>query len=247
MGEFFRSWHRKVGCVTLVMACLFTAGWIRSNEYREIVVLKRRNITSQIESRRGFLAFIHCVDVSNLTFRPAIQELISISSRRNEDYWRDDPLDDSEFLINSQYRFLARVARGQAVRHPIQHRGVQQRPFVISNFTGLTLPYGAIIAPLSLLSITLLIGRQAIPKSKVQPIDCLAFVMTVVSMGLSIALVNAYHEGESLRIENRQLKAEAENRRHELRFQKMFDENFPYRQVTPPTTFFDLEDSHKSF
>lgn len=30
MREFFRSWRRKFGLLTLVMACIFMAGWIRS-------------------------------------------------------------------------------------------------------------------------------------------------------------------------------------------------------------------------
>jgi hypothetical protein len=30
MLEFFRGGKRKVGCVTLVLACLFTVGWMRS-------------------------------------------------------------------------------------------------------------------------------------------------------------------------------------------------------------------------
>jgi hypothetical protein len=30
MGEFFRSWKRKVGVVTLVMACVFLGMWVRS-------------------------------------------------------------------------------------------------------------------------------------------------------------------------------------------------------------------------
>ena len=30
MGEFFRGWRRKVGVVTLLIACLFAAGWVRS-------------------------------------------------------------------------------------------------------------------------------------------------------------------------------------------------------------------------
>lgn len=29
MREFFHGWRRKAGCVTLVMALVFTAGWIR--------------------------------------------------------------------------------------------------------------------------------------------------------------------------------------------------------------------------
>jgi hypothetical protein len=30
MREFFCGWRRKIGVVTLALACLFTAGWVRS-------------------------------------------------------------------------------------------------------------------------------------------------------------------------------------------------------------------------
>ena len=30
MREFFRGWRRKVGCVTLVIACVLAAMWLRS-------------------------------------------------------------------------------------------------------------------------------------------------------------------------------------------------------------------------
>jgi hypothetical protein len=30
MWSYFRGWKRKIGVMTLVMACFFTAGWIRS-------------------------------------------------------------------------------------------------------------------------------------------------------------------------------------------------------------------------
>jgi len=29
MGEFFKSWRQKAGCVTLVMACVLMAAWVR--------------------------------------------------------------------------------------------------------------------------------------------------------------------------------------------------------------------------
>ncbi|HEY4258627.1 MAG TPA: hypothetical protein VGM98_00645 [Schlesneria sp.] len=32
MRTFFRDWRRKVGCVTLAIACVFTAAWWRSLE-----------------------------------------------------------------------------------------------------------------------------------------------------------------------------------------------------------------------
>ena len=30
MGDFFQGWRRKVGLLTLLMACVFMAGWVRS-------------------------------------------------------------------------------------------------------------------------------------------------------------------------------------------------------------------------
>ena len=30
MGEFFKPWRRKLGIVTLVLACVFMGGWVRS-------------------------------------------------------------------------------------------------------------------------------------------------------------------------------------------------------------------------
>jgi len=36
MAEFFRGWERKVGVLTLVMACLFACVWIRSSYVTDI-------------------------------------------------------------------------------------------------------------------------------------------------------------------------------------------------------------------
>ena len=30
MGDFFKGWRRKIGVVSLVMACVFMGGWVRS-------------------------------------------------------------------------------------------------------------------------------------------------------------------------------------------------------------------------
>lgn len=35
MGEFFKGWRRKTGVLTLVMACLFAAVWVRSMYQRD--------------------------------------------------------------------------------------------------------------------------------------------------------------------------------------------------------------------
>ena len=30
MGDFFHGWRRKAGCITLLVACIFGTGWVRS-------------------------------------------------------------------------------------------------------------------------------------------------------------------------------------------------------------------------
>jgi len=39
MSEFFKPWWRKAGVVTLVMACVFMLGWVRSLSFVDLVVL----------------------------------------------------------------------------------------------------------------------------------------------------------------------------------------------------------------
>ena len=39
MREFFRGWRRKGGVLTLVMACMFAAGWVRSHTQIDLVFI----------------------------------------------------------------------------------------------------------------------------------------------------------------------------------------------------------------
>ena len=37
MGDFFHGWRRKIGVVTLVITCVFAAGWVRSFGLTDLV------------------------------------------------------------------------------------------------------------------------------------------------------------------------------------------------------------------
>lgn len=39
MREFFRGWERKLGALTLMLACVFTAGWVRSLAMTDFLVV----------------------------------------------------------------------------------------------------------------------------------------------------------------------------------------------------------------
>lgn len=51
MREFFHGWKRKVGVLTLVIACVFAAGWIRSNSTTDILILESRDEIHEFELR----------------------------------------------------------------------------------------------------------------------------------------------------------------------------------------------------
>ena len=55
MGSFFHSWRRKAGCVSLVMALVFTIGWVRGLIYVDVLTLPGN--TSALEVATGFFGF----------------------------------------------------------------------------------------------------------------------------------------------------------------------------------------------
>ena len=58
MREFFKPCRRKFGVVTLLMACVFTAGWVRSTRVNEVAsVLMSRRAQLFIKSDNGIVEF----------------------------------------------------------------------------------------------------------------------------------------------------------------------------------------------
>jgi hypothetical protein len=53
MREFFKGWRRKVGCLTLAVACAMMAGWIRSIRLTEGFKYPKDGSTCHIESSGG--------------------------------------------------------------------------------------------------------------------------------------------------------------------------------------------------
>jgi hypothetical protein len=68
MGEFFRGWKRKVGCVTLAAACVFALGWIRSYERRDFLNLRLGNSVIRIASLGAHFKFIHVTPAADNQF-----------------------------------------------------------------------------------------------------------------------------------------------------------------------------------
>ena len=73
MSEFFRGWKRKVGVVTLLMACLSTAGWVRSRGVCDLVSVYRTDALFRFMSSGGYLGWFdhrQGIDTSRLKTMP---------------------------------------------------------------------------------------------------------------------------------------------------------------------------------
>ncbi len=56
MGEFFKGWRRNVGAVTLVTACVLTAGWVRSLSTTDVIMVHTgENTPKALRLRAGWL------------------------------------------------------------------------------------------------------------------------------------------------------------------------------------------------
>ncbi len=91
MGEFFRGWRRKVGCITLMLACVFAVAWVRSIGREEGGYLDSKGQTPlMICSRNNFLTII----IARHFTRPVVFTQLkfrwfdgSCPEETNEDYW----------------------------------------------------------------------------------------------------------------------------------------------------------------
>jgi hypothetical protein len=80
MREFFRGWRRKIGVGTLVMACVFAAGWMRSLMIRDIIIYSDPRFQVSLQACPGILTV---VIFDHLRLRPM----------PNNFFWNSDLLD----------------------------------------------------------------------------------------------------------------------------------------------------------
>ena len=143
MREFFRGWRRKVGCVTLVMACVLMAGWVRSLQVIEAISLPGTlNKTTLLMSNPHVLTLIFGPEES-----PADTGYFWFESRD------ENPLDD--FADAWSWRFCG---FGVADVHT-------DGEFI----TVWMLPYWAFTIPLTLLSAYLIVWKPRQPPKPADP------------------------------------------------------------------------------
>lgn len=137
MRDFFKGWERKSGCVTLVMACVFMAGWVRSFVANDVIDLKEHLTFASINSCMVLVV---------------PEKLGSLTESDWEPYWEIQPASapgelESELVTFFTWRFRwFGFGFGDS-----KNRDDSVCVFVV--------PYWSVVLPLPLLSTCLLLRR----------------------------------------------------------------------------------------
>ncbi|WP_010581632.1 hypothetical protein [Schlesneria paludicola] len=146
MGEFFRGWKRKLGVVTLLLACGFLAAWVRSQSSLDALFRLNQTNTHGVISVHGRVSWERIWPIRNprpsrWLYRVNDQPGLEESWEGYELHWRVAGLGfDFSAFCNEEV-----VASG---------------PRWIQEFESWTIPYWAIVLPLTLLSAHLLLGKS---------------------------------------------------------------------------------------
>ncbi len=158
MREFFRGWRRKVGCLTLVMACLVTGMWMRSLVYGDFVVVNRGVHSNDFLS--SFQSGIKWIRSSE----PPLPEFFGVNS-----IWLENPpVVSPRYLFSTTDRFdtdetLMPVFGGSVIEWQSHWNGVGFHfgTGLVSRrqFTVLLIPYWFVTMLVTLLSAYLILWK----------------------------------------------------------------------------------------
>jgi len=155
MGEFFRGWKRKVGVVTLLMACVFAGGWLRSEMNDEVVNCAFWETNHAIRSFDGKIQFRRAAPHYGTIFLSWDSIKASHKIEPKQD-WEDDEDDDWK-----NYNILWRTDLVYGFHYGVgTHKKFEARRLELWN-----IPYWSITITLTALSAFLLIKK---PKTSTQ-------------------------------------------------------------------------------
>ena len=151
MREFFRGSRRKIGVVTLLVACVFTAGWVRSLSVQDHLLLQNEWWVEVLLSVNGELGWLSLFGV------PGISSWGSAKS-----YSLDEKLQVGPYSWMGGIRWRWR-SFGFGFRELRFGQDVTLRLR--------TIPYWSIVIPLTAISLWLLLfkPRKSAPKKTPEP------------------------------------------------------------------------------
>lgn len=163
MREFFRGWKRKTGVLTLLLACVFAAGWLRSDTQQDEITVTAFSLVNSFVSNSGNLSWWRWHD-------PKATWFFEWDTRRNGNHHatetqKFDALLNCE-LQSKRRQFANRTAtvliiyfdRDQPATRVEKPKPATDRPTVHNT------PYWSIVIPLTILSAWLLLSKPKQPK-----------------------------------------------------------------------------------
>ena len=190
MPEFFQGWKRKVGVVTLVIACVFAAAWIRSLLVKDRVILRKLNVqTAKNKQLVGLETTPHSLIV--LGYKVETYEsrheggLASYSLMNSPDGGEPDRVEEVEkvqpvannspvlpnganttgfsLYIPFPKSLIANPPAACSIR-PISTDPLVSALTAVYEIPLVVVPYWSIVIPLTLISAYLLLSRPQVPK-----------------------------------------------------------------------------------
>ena len=171
MRDFFRLWRRKIGVLTLVMACLAMGGWVRS--LHTVDLAQFGNLTHKTNGFASASGVIGCFqwDRNNWTYLQQNSPSFQTDGR----VWQSGPAEffalsthnDPFFRHNRLLPFQMQIDRDLGPdRSRLESEGIWGQN-VIANGTAVVIPYSNILFFLTLISAVLLLStpRQLKPQS----------------------------------------------------------------------------------
>jgi len=160
MWTFFRPWRRKVGIVTVVVACLFMGGWLRSDVIRDKIAFCPSYFWPQlpwygeIVSLQGSLGW-HRYEMDSDCGGIGTNSLVKLTSFNAKNYFACSPKIEDTLVWHSRW---AGFGYGAGKTHL---RGMSAQVW--------TIPYWSIVTPLTLISLWLLLSKPRISTQKKIP------------------------------------------------------------------------------
>ena len=143
MGDYFKPWRRKIGVVTLLMACVFAVGWVRNRSIDDSIYVDLPVFSAKFFSGSDKLEMIARYPLADAETKSCFQ-------------WDSNP---RLFFANEE------------VEKPVTPSRYDSFEFFVSlkNLVlSISLPYSIIVVPLALLSAWLLLRKPRPKPSKPQ-------------------------------------------------------------------------------
>ena len=138
MGEYFKPWRRKFGVLTLLVACVFAAGWVRSLQIADILQVR---LDTNVQSFGGYVVLA--------TSWPTFQTENPV---RRYPIWITVAVRDCWLTVtNDNLGPWAFDAFGFRMRTQLHQIGAAVRYYMV--------PYWSIVLPLTVLSAYLLLSK----------------------------------------------------------------------------------------